>query len=262
MKNTHTRSNEGGAILLLPGEPMAHSATCIFIHGLGDSGEGVAPICEIWARVLPHVKFVLPTAPMNPVTKNGYRMCTSWYDILNTPLEQRHLDPAAGLDESLATVEALVRAEEAAGITRGRIVVGGFSQGGAISIWAGLGNKSDEAFAGVLCLSGSLINDPDTAPFRPTAAGLRTPLMQHHGIDDPVIIIEQARRTRRRLEGANVEVEYQEHHGLEHSVNQAVLTDAARWLALRLPPPPPPRPAGPTAVGRGGLTMLKWTSGR
>ena len=121
----------GGLITIAPGDGVAHTATFIGpIHGLGDTNMGWAEIAGQLHMIpsLGHVKFVLPNAPTSPVTLNGGMSMPSWYDI--SSLDERAGQECAGIEDSRATVDALIEEELAAGIPLSRIVVGGFSQGG------------------------------------------------------------------------------------------------------------------------------------
>ena len=89
-------------------------------HGLGDSAEGFADVAEMWARQLPYVKFVLPTAPTQPVTLNGGMPMPSWYDIEG--LSERTNENCNGIVESQRTVERIMEVENAAGLPYSRMV--------------------------------------------------------------------------------------------------------------------------------------------
>merc|ERR1712183_121000 len=97
------------------------------LHGLGDTAAGWADAAVHFSAHLPHVKFVLPTAPVQPVTLNGGMEMPSWYDIKG--LGQRSEEPCHGLDESRQKVCRLIEEELTMGVAHRRIVLGGFSQG-------------------------------------------------------------------------------------------------------------------------------------
>ena len=145
--------SRNGQITIEPAEGAVHSASFVGpIHGLGDSNRGWLDVAGMMHQQMPHVKFVLPNAPTSPVTLNGGMAMPSWYDI--TSLDDRANQPCTGIEESRAVVDALIAAEVAAGIPLDRIVVGGFSQGGAMSLYAGL--QYPGRLAGVLVMSGYL----------------------------------------------------------------------------------------------------------
>lgn len=125
-----------------------HTATVIMLHGLGDRGSG-------WAEIghglrMPWCKFVFPTAPTRPITLNGgYRM-TGWYDIASLDKLSDAGDDEEGVRDSVRYVESLIDQEVAAGIPSERIVVGGFSQGGAVALMM---LRSPRKLAAILALS-------------------------------------------------------------------------------------------------------------
>ena len=113
-----------------------HSATIVFCHGLGDSGEGFSDVAENMARTMPYCKFILPTANVRPVTLNGGMKMNAWYDIVG--LSDRASESCAGIDESVTLVRTLLEGESRLGISFDRMVLAGFSQGGALSLFTGL----------------------------------------------------------------------------------------------------------------------------
>lgn len=109
-----------------------HTASVVFAHGLGDTAAGWYPFAQSMRQRYPHVKWILPTAPNNPVTLNGGMRMNSWFDILSlTPptVGQPSMEDEAGMLASVRAINTLVSAEMDAGIPSDRIVVGGFSQG-------------------------------------------------------------------------------------------------------------------------------------
>jgi len=123
----------------------------IWMHGLGDSGEGWAPIVnELDLSGLPGIRFIFPHANTMPVTINGGYVMRSWYDIVHTDLGRQ--EDEKGLRESQILVDALIEREIARGVPAHRIVLGGFSQGCAMTLQAGL--RFPKKLAGLMCLSG------------------------------------------------------------------------------------------------------------
>ncbi|TZF87880.1 alpha/beta hydrolase, partial [Cognatilysobacter lacus] len=122
----------------------------IWLHGLGADGNDFAPLVpELVRRDWPAIRFVFPHAPVQPVTINGGMRMRSWYDIVSFDLTGRA--DSAGVDESVARVEALVEREVERGVPASRIVLAGFSQGGAVALAAGL--RREEPLAGLVALS-------------------------------------------------------------------------------------------------------------
>ena len=178
---------------------------------------------------MPHVKFVLPNAPISPVTLNGGMSMPSWYDI--TSLDDRANQPCTGIEESQATILALIEEEIKSGIPADRIVVGGFSQGGAMALYTGL--QYPGRLAGVCCMSGYLAK-AESFQLAPEAAG--TPVAHFHGAIDPTVKIEWARASAKQLQEAGVrEYELKEYDDLGHSAHQEELEDVEEWLQARLP---------------------------
>ena len=145
---THEMLETEDTITLLP--PGTARASVIWLHGLGADGYDFVPIVpELRLPDALAVRFVFPHAPVRPVTVNGGYEMRAWYDI--TALTPAGRDDATGLDESVARIGTLVAAERALGIAASRIVLAGFSQGGAVALHAGL--TAVERLAGIVALS-------------------------------------------------------------------------------------------------------------
>lgn len=223
--------DKGGLITIEPEDSAAHTATFIGpIHGLGDTNMGWADVAGmLHTTAFSHVKFMLPNAPQSPVTLNGGMVMPSWYDI--TSLDERAGQPCTGIDESKAAITQLIEEEVAAGIPLNRIVVGGFSQGGAMSLYAGL--QYPGTLAGVLVMSGYLAK---AEGFSVPEAAKMTPVAHFHGLDDPTVQIGWARKSVELVKAAGVK-EYQitEYEGLGHGASQEEIDDVAKWLSGVLP---------------------------
>lgn len=229
---TQDRSR-GGMISIAPAEGTAHTATFVGpIHGLGDTNMGWVDVAGMLHSKMPHVKFVLPNAPVSPVTLNGGMAMPSWYDI--TSLDDRAKQPCTGIEESKATVLQLIEEEIAAGIPASRIVVGGFSQGGAMALYAGL--QFPGQLAGVCVMSGYLAA-AEAFKLAPEAAA--TPVAHFHGQIDPTVKIDWARASATELKRLGVkEYELKEYDDLGHSAHQEEIEDVEEWLQSKLPPLP------------------------
>lgn len=215
-----------GTVQITPENP---TATVIFVHGLGDTAHGWADAMAQLSKELKHIKFVLPTAPTQPVTLNmGMRM-PSWYDIKS--LTKSESDDAEGIEDSRDTLINLINKEVDAGIPHSRIVLGGFSQGGAMSLFTGYQMK--KALAGVLVLSGYI---PKLHAFALTPETVDVPLMMCHGDMDPVVRFQWGEMSKKKLEADGVKnVEFRVYPGMEHSACMEELTDIQRWLGRILP---------------------------
>jgi predicted esterase len=159
-------------ITISPADCKSHSASVVFLHGLGDTSHGWAGAMHRLATALPHVRFICPTAPTRPVTLNMGMQMPAWYDL--TGLGKRENEACDGLDDSRHSIMALVEAEIDAGIPADRILLGGFSQGGACSLYCAL--LAEVSLAGVVCMSGYLPRQG--AALASTQAGLQTPFVE------------------------------------------------------------------------------------
>jgi phospholipase/carboxylesterase len=200
-------------------------ATVIVLHGLGADGNDFVPIAEeLDLAAVGPVRFVFPHAPVIPVTiNNGYRM-RAWYDILGMDLVLR--EDEAGLRLSQGAVEELLAREKKRGITAGRIVLAGFSQGAAMSLLTGLRHK--DRLAGIAGLSGYLPLAQSTAIERSDANAL-TPIFMGHGQHDNVVDIERGKTSREVLRALGYEVQWHE-YPMAHSVCMEEVGDLNRWL--------------------------------
>lgn len=179
------------------------AAAVIWAHGLGDDGRGwseVVPMLGLPSRLA--VRFIFPHAPVIPVTiNNGMRM-RAWYDIRQADLSERaDLD---GVRRSQAQVAALQAREASRGVPAARTVLAGFSQGGAVALYAGL--RHPERLAGIVGLSTYLVASASTAA-EASAANRDVPVFMAHGTHDPVVRLPWAEHSRDvlRAEGWNVE---------------------------------------------------------
>ena len=203
-----------------------------------------------------HVKFILPNAPVQPVTLNMGLAMPSWYDI--TSLDDRANQECEGIESAREMVTALIEREVASGIPLSRIVVGGFSQGGALALYTGM--QYDGQLAGVCCMSGCKAARPRTLRSRlavststnarvppPTdlpkdhaftlaEAARATPVAHFHGKDDPTVRLEWARQSQQKLLdlGATTYT-LTEYEGMGHSACPEEFADLAQWLQQVLP---------------------------
>jgi len=204
-----------------------HSATVIFLHGLGDTGHGWSE--NMRELGMPHVKFICPTASRIPVSLNQGMQMPAWFDI-------RGLGPSAPEDEegivkAAAELNHLVDKEVEAGIPANRIVIGGFSQGGATALYAGLTSSKD--VAGIVALSTWL---PLHKKF---SEGLKsnksTPIFHAHGKSDPLIRFEWAQMTADALKKLNSAHEFYEYSGVGHSASEEEIVHLKEFLSRVIP---------------------------
>lgn len=140
----HHVRREKGTIVVEPAGGGA-TATVILMHGLGDTADGwESSATDFFGPALPHARFILPTAASRPITVNGGMAMPGWYDIealgsdLGAPAAARARERAEGIISSRKRITSLIKAERDDGIPANRIVLAGFSQGGAMSLFTGL----------------------------------------------------------------------------------------------------------------------------
>ena len=188
-------------------------ASVIWLHGLGADGNDFVPIVE--EMKLPAdlpIRFVFPHAPVRPVTiNNGFPM-RAWYDIYAADLANRA--DSLGVAQSQGHVEALIAREKTRGVAAMRIVLAGFSQGGAIALHTGL--RHAERLAGILALS-TYLPMADRLATDASPMNRDLPIFMAHGTMDPVIKLAWSEASRRALEAAGYTVEWHT-YPMQHSV--------------------------------------------
>jgi phospholipase/carboxylesterase len=203
----------------------APPASVIWLHGLGADGFDFVPVVrELQALGAPAARYVFPHAPMRSVTINGGYVMRAWYDILGTQIDRS--EDEAGIRQSQAQVEGLIGREVARGTLRSRIVLAGFSQGGAIALQTGL--RQREPLAGLVVLSAYLPLAASAAS-EATAAGRAMPLFMAHGRDDTVVPFDRAEASRDALTALGCRVQWRE-YAIPHSVCEEEIRDLARFL--------------------------------
>ena len=203
------------------------NATVIWMHGLGADGhdfEPVVPHLDLAAGLA--VRFVFPHAPAIPVTLNNGFVMPAWYDILSLELERR-VDEKQ-LRASSAAVGQLIAREKERGIGADRVVVAGFSQGGAVGFELAL--SYPEKLAGLIALSTYFATQHSIEP-HPANAGL--PVMIGHGSADPMVDERFGRQSAARLRELGHPVEYYS-YAMEHSVSMEELKDIGRFISACL----------------------------
>ncbi|BGO95130.1 RHTO0S01e01420g1_1 [Rhodotorula toruloides] len=215
-----------------------HSATIIFLHGLGDSSAGWVPLAAALRqkKQFGHVKFVLPTAPVQPVTANGgYRM-TSWFDIQDLGPAGLRAEDDTGMLSSVRSISSLISSEIDSGIPANQIVVGGFSQGAVIGYLTAL--TSERKLAGVVALSGFLgMADKVKSMLSDHATSL--PIFHGHGDADPVVQYKWGQQTIAKLEELGFKsVEFKTYPRMGHSFCDEEQRDLERFLEKVLPAEP------------------------
>jgi phospholipase/carboxylesterase len=201
------------------------TASIIWLHGLGADGNDFVPIVpELRLPASLPVRFIFPHAPVRAVTiNNGMRM-RAWYDIAAADLNSRA--DLAGVRESQAQLETLIERENARGMRAERVVVAGFSQGGAIALYTGL--RHHERLAGIMALSAYLV-DPDRLAVESSAANRDVPIFMAHGTADPVVRFQWGEASKGMLEAAGYRIEWHSYR-MEHSVCLEEVEAIGAWL--------------------------------
>jgi phospholipase/carboxylesterase len=203
----------------------APQASVVWLHGLGADGHDFEPIVpELALPTSLPVRFVFPHAPPRPVTINQGMVMRAWYDVRDDGGERR--EDEAGVRASQAQIEALVAREKARGMAAGRIVLAGFSQGGAMALHTGL--RHAERLAGILALS-CFLPLAERLATEASPANRDAPIFLAHGTHDPLIPLARAQRARAVLEGLGYGVQWHEYR-MPHAVCGEEIVDIARWL--------------------------------
>lgn len=201
----------------------------IWLHGLGADGNDFVPILpQLLRREWPPLRFVFPHARIRPVTVNNGLPMRAWYDIAGFDLAQRQ--DAAGVRASVAEVEKLIAREAGRGVPAGKVVLAGFSQGGAIALATAL--QHAEPLAGTIGLSTYLpLQDAMAQDRRKENAG--TPIFMAHGNFDPVVPMRLGETSCQLLRGFGHQVEWHS-YPMAHQVCPQEIVDLADWLSERV----------------------------
>jgi phospholipase/carboxylesterase len=205
------------------------TAAVIWLHGLGADGYDFVPIVEE-LRLPPTlaVRFVFPHAATRPVTINNGFVMRAWYDIKG--LSREGVEDDVGIRESEAVVRELINAQTARGIPISRIVLAGFSQGGAIALQTAL--RYDQPLAGVMALSTYLPLRGSIAK-ECSSSNRSIPILMCHGTQDGVVIPQMGELSRDVLAELGYQVDWRT-YPMQHSVCMEEINDISRWLQARL----------------------------
>lgn len=178
---------------------------------------------------MPYVKFILPTAPKQPVTMNMGMPMPSWYDI--TGLDERSNENCKGLEDSVERIIDILKSEhETTGLPYSRMLLAGFSQGGALSLFTGL--RLPQKLAGIVVLSGYL---PAAKQFRVTAGLESTPVLHCHGTQDMVVNFNLAEKTKNKVVEKGV-INYEiKSYPIGHTVAMDELAHVLQFVQTVLP---------------------------
>lgn len=205
-------------------------STVIWLHGLGADGNDFAPIIpELRLPATAAIRFIFPHAPAIPVTINGGYVMPAWYDIMEMQINRR-ID-IEGLMASARAINGFIDRELDRGIASRRIIVAGFSQGGAVAYQVVLSH--DKPLGGLLAMS-TYLATADTLDY--TAVNKKIPISVQHGLHDPVVPEQLGRTAVARLIREGYQVSYQS-YPMEHSVCPAQIDNISQWLQSLLSTP-------------------------
>ena len=195
----------------------------IWLHGLGADGHDFEPIVpELRLPAELPLRFVFPHAPVRPVTINGGAAMRAWYDILS--LDAAGRADAAGVRESTVLLDALIEREQQRGIAADRIVVAGFSQGGAIAINAIL--HAQQKLAGLMALSTYI---PLPGEMAASGGNRDLPVFMAHGSFDPMLPMQWGKASAEQLVALGLKVEWHD-YPMAHAVCAEEINDIRDWL--------------------------------
>ncbi|XP_062278926.1 lysophospholipase-like protein 1 [Scomber scombrus] len=215
-----------------------HSASVIFLHGSGDTGQGL----RAWVRdvIVPdlaftHIKVIYPTAPARPYTPMRGALSTVWFDRHKISRDcPEHLE---SIDAMCSTLGSIIQDEVNAGIPKHRIIIGGFSMGGAMALHLGCRYHPD--VAGVFALSSFL--NKDSAAFKAPEEHLRSghslpELFQCHGTNDDLVLHQWGEDTSVLLRKTGMTTTFHSFSGLYHQLSQPEMELLKSWILSKLPP--------------------------
>jgi phospholipase/carboxylesterase len=225
MPPMNVRESEEAVVI----EPRAKAdAAVVWLHGLGADGHDFVPIVpELGLPGDAAVRFVFPHAPVRPVTINGGMQMRAWYDITH---DMRRQDEP-GIRESARVAEGFIAREVAAGVPSNRIVLAGFSQGGAITLHAGL--RHDQPLAGLLALS-TYLPLPEQYAKEARPGRKDTPILMCHGTQDSMLPLQLGAWSRDVMQEGGYSVDWRE-YPMAHQVCVEEIADIGAWLRQRLP---------------------------
>jgi phospholipase/carboxylesterase len=203
--------------------------TVIWLHGLGADGHDFEPIvAELQLDEIADIRFVFPHAPVRPVTINGGIPMRAWYDVMS--LDRSGPQDEVGIRDSAEALEQLIQREHERGVPYDRIVVAGFSQGGAIAMHTAM--RFAEKLAGLMALSSwmpleaaidrEVMQSPESQP-------RDLPIMMAHGSFDPMLPIAAGQHARDIMQKAGFDVQWHE-YPMAHAVCAEEIAEIRRWL--------------------------------
>lgn len=214
--------------------PIKATGTVIILHGLGDSADGWKFLSNMLHQYeqFKSVNFIFPNAPIKPLTVAGGQRISQWFDIfeMGNPHARQDED---GYWNTVSNISSLIDEETKKGIDSSKIIVGGFSQGGSVSL--GVAASYDKKLAGILCLSG-FFNMKQGVHSRLRDINKNTPIFHGHGDLDPMININIARSTAKYFKDnlGFTNYDLREYPGMTHSTCNEEISDIADFISKNL----------------------------
>lgn len=195
----------------------------ILLHGLGADAGDLSELATHLQTASADCRFIFPNAPLIPVTINGGMLMPAWFDILG--FSENSKQDKEGIAEAKMHIDRLIDEQNAQGIPHDQIFIGGFSQGGALALYAGL--HTPARLGGIIALSTYLPIADSLSPLHQSL-----PVFLAHGTHDPVLPLAWAKIAKAQLEGYGCEVCWKE-YPFEHTINYDEVNDLKNWLCLR-----------------------------
>ncbi|KAI8994690.1 Phospholipase/carboxylesterase/thioesterase [Pilobolus umbonatus] len=208
------------------------TATVLWFHGLGDTGAGWSFLADELSTLFPYIKWILPNAPVRPITLNGGYPMPAWFDLTSLSDSLDRVEDEKGMLESIVIANRFIRQEVDSGIPANRIVVGGFSQGCALSLLTGL--TSEYKLGGIIGCSGWLFT-ANKFPALGSDANKKTPILMCHGEADATVNTAYGRKSYDKLKSLGYNINFITYPGLAHSANEKEISDIAQFIAKTIP---------------------------
>jgi phospholipase/carboxylesterase len=206
--------------------------TVIWMHGLGaDCWDFVPIVKELGLPSELPLRFIFPQAPTRPITINGGHAMPGWYDISMAELERK--PDEKGVRDSQAAIDEIIQREISRGVASDKIILAGFSQGGAIALQVGL--RQTQPLAGILALSTYLTLN-DSLGAEKSIANANIQILMAHGTQDNVVPLTLARTSSAQLQSHGYKVEWRE-YAMQHAVCGDEISDIADWITKRYQSP-------------------------
>ena len=201
--------------------------TLIFLHGLGDSGSSWRFFANDIKKYIKNIRIILPSANKNKIlVDNSARPC--WFDITEFPISMNYIDNGKYLNDSLERIHKLINEEIAKGIKPNKIFLGGFSQGAAMSLIAGL--KYPLKLGGIIMLSGWIFKNTDLLNY-----SLNLPIFIGHGDKDKVVLYENAEHLNSVLSKSGfTNITFKRYQNMGHNTSTTEINDIIKWLSVNL----------------------------